>query len=108
MKSLINDALSRENKEKKEFGRSESDQELQNILEDLRTKVYIVGVGGAGCNTINRIYDEGIQGAELIAANTDAQHLLGVKANRKVLIGKNLTRGLGAGAKPEMGEKAAL
>ncbi len=108
MKSLINDALSRENKERTTPGNSEDDLELQNILKDLRTKVYIVGVGGAGCNTINRIYDEGIQGAELIAANTDAQHLLGVRANRKVLIGKNLTRGLGAGAKPEMGEKAAL
>ncbi len=108
MKSLINDALSREDREKTEPCNDETDLELQNILEGLRTKVYIVGVGGAGCNTINRIFDEGIQGAELIAANTDAQHLLGVRANRKVLIGRKLTKGLGAGAKPEMGEKAAL
>ena len=108
MKSLINDALSRGDDKMKRPGENETDLELQNILEGLRTKVYIVGLGGAGCNTINRIHDEGIHGAELIAANTDAQHLLGVKANRKVLLGRNLTRGLGAGARPEMGEKATL
>ncbi len=108
MKSLVKDALSTRNSGKEYVGDEETDHELQEILKDLRTKIYIVGLGGAGCNTINRMFDEGIHGAELIAANTDAQHLLGVRAHRKILLGKNLTRGLGAGSRPEMGEKAVL
>lgn len=108
MKSLVKDALSRENPERTYIGDDKTDQELQEILKGLRTKIYIIGLGGAGCNTVNRLYDEGIHGAELIAANTDAQHLLSINANRKILLGRNLTRGLGAGARPEMGEKAAI
>ncbi len=77
------------------------------MLESLRTNIKIVGIGGAGCNTINRMVEEGIAGAEMYAANTDAQHLLTVHSPRKILLGRRLTKGLGAGALPQMGEEAA-
>ncbi len=108
MKSLVKDALSRGRSDRSYISDGETDQELQEILKGLRTKILIVGLGGGGSNTINRLYDEGIHGAELIAANTDAQHLYEVRAHRKILLGRNSTRGLGAGARPEMGEKAAM
>ncbi len=86
---------------------SEEDEELRKILEGLKTKIVIVGCGGGGSNTVNRISEEGISGAELVAANTDAQHLLTTKAQRKILLGMRTTRGLGAGAIPKRGEDAA-
>ncbi len=108
MESLVDEALSSEEEVKDEgYQDTETDEELKEVLESLKTNIHIVGLGGAGCNTINRISEEGIHGAELIAGNTDAQDLLTVRANRKVLMGRNLTKGLGAGAKPEIGEKAA-
>lgn len=85
----------------------EDDNELEKVLEGLRTNIKIVGCGGGGCNTVNRMVEAGVMGAELYAANTDAQHLLTVHAPNKVLLGKRLTRGLGAGAQPQVGEEAA-
>ncbi|MGC8981218.1 MAG: cell division protein FtsZ, partial [Thermoplasmata archaeon] len=75
---------------------SPDDDELRKLVEQLKVNIKIVGCGGGGTNTITRLYNEGIAGATLIAANTDAPHLLHVKANRKILLGKRLTRGLGA------------
>ncbi len=66
----------------------------------------VVGCGGAGGNAVNRMADENLQGVELIAANTDAQALRGSKASVSIQIGKKLTRGLGAGARPEIGRQA--
>ena len=86
---------------------STSDEELQKYLEQLRVKIRIFGAGGAGSNTINRLMKEGINGATMIACNTDAPHLLQTKATNKILMGKNLTRGLGSGADPRIGEQAA-
>jgi len=86
---------------------SDIDEELKKILEQVQAKIYVVGVGGAGCNTINRMMEVGIQGAKVIAVNTDAQDLLKIKAHKKILIGKDLTRGLGAGNNPKVGEEAA-
>lgn len=86
---------------------SQDDIELAKIVEQLKVNIKIIGCGGGGSNTVNRCMDEGIFGAEMIAANTDAKHLLTVKAHRKVLLGKRLTRGLGAGALPQVGEEAA-
>lgn len=83
------------------------DQELEEILNKLRTNVKIVGIGGGGSNTIARIYNEGVVGAELYAANTDAQHLLAIRSPKKILLGRRVTRGLGAGALPQVGEEAA-
>jgi cell division protein FtsZ len=67
----------------------------------------VLGCGGGGCNTITRLKDMNIQGAVTIAANTDAKHLSVVRAHKKILIGKETTKGLGAGGYPDMGRKAA-
>ncbi|HLF05634.1 MAG TPA: cell division protein FtsZ [Thermoplasmata archaeon] len=69
--------------------------------------IKIVGCGGGGSNTINRLTEMGVTGAEMCAVNTDATHLLHVHAPRKILIGKKITKGLGAGAIPQTGEEAA-
>jgi cell division protein FtsZ len=69
--------------------------------------IKVVGVGGGGSNAVNRMVDAGLSGVEFIAANTDAQALLVVDADVKVQIGADSTRGLGAGAKPEVGKNAA-
>ncbi len=71
------------------------------------TCIKVVGVGGGGCNSVNRMVEEGIQGVEFIAANTDAQALLLSKAPTRLRLGEKLTRGLGAGGDPEIGRKAA-
>ena len=86
---------------------SPDDEELAKIVESLKVGIKIIGCGGGGSNTINRCMEEGVFGAEMVAANTDAKHLLTVKAHRKVLLGKRITRGLGAGALPQVGEEAA-
>jgi len=86
---------------------SPDDEELAKIVESLKVNIRIVGCGGAGSNTINRCARSGIYGAELIAMNTDAPHLLTIQANRKILVGKRTTGGRGAGAIPQVGEECA-
>ncbi|MGZ8888695.1 MAG: cell division protein FtsZ, partial [Halobacteriota archaeon] len=111
MKSIIEDALARGASDEKSESPQRSytvDQELEEVLKTLQTNIIVVGCGGAGSNTITRMMEEGIEGAELIALNTDAQHLRGTIADRKILIGKERTRGLGAGSLPQIGEEAAL
>lgn len=83
--------------------------EIKNSEESCPSsaKIIVIGVGGAGNNAVNRMIDEGIAGVEFICVNTDNQHLSTCKAEKKVQIGEKLTKGLGAGAKPEIGEKAA-
>lgn len=88
-------------------GLSSEDEELERILAGLKTNIKIVGCGGGGSNTIDRLVDAGIMGAELYALNTDAQHLLTIHAPHKILLGRRATRGLGAGAHPQVGEEAA-
>lgn len=85
----------------------DTDEELRKILESRKAEIKVVGVGGAGGNTISRLMQIGIVGAETIAVNTDAQDLLYTDADRKILIGKELTGGLGAGADPKVGQEAA-
>ena len=70
-------------------------------------RIKVVGVGGGGCNAVNRMIEEGIQGVEFIAINTDAQALMLSKANTRVRIGNKLAHGLGAGGDPEIGRKSA-
>ncbi len=77
-----------------------------NISYENFAKVKVVGVGGAGGNAVNRMIEVGLSGVDFIAVNTDAQDLESSKAAHKVLIGSRLTRGLGAGADPEIGRKA--
>ncbi len=84
-----------------------ADAELEQLLSKHRATIKVVGCGGAGNNTVTRISEVGVIGAETIAINTDAQDLLYTTSDRKILIGKELTHGLGAGSDPKIGEEAA-
>jgi cell division protein FtsZ len=86
---------------------SEIDRELEELLKKQHAKVKVFGIGGAGGNTISRMREIGIKGGEFIALNTDAQDLLYSNTDYKILIGKELTMGLGAGSDPKVGEEAA-
>ena len=81
---------------------------MENIEFDQYANIKVVGVGGAGCNALSRMEEEGIQGVELIVANTDLQVLANSRVTKRVELGTNLTKGLGAGANPEIGKQAAL
>ena len=104
MESLILDAL----KQTQISGLNafcDSEEELE--IKCGNPRIVIVGCGGGGNNTINRLYSLGVSGAETIAINTDKQHLDIIKAEKRILIGKSLTKGLGAGGDPRIGRKAA-
>ncbi|MCL4326049.1 MAG: cell division protein FtsZ [Candidatus Thermoplasmatota archaeon] len=117
VKSLISEALARHEAERKvdpaissagpTIPLNPTDEELARLAEQLKVNIKIVGCGGGGTNTINRCVEEGITGADMAALNTDAKHLFTIKAPKKILIGRRITKGLGAGAKPEIGEEAA-
>lgn len=119
-KSLVKDALGKDVEELIEKSpqpaqaqapqpaqRTADDEEIAKIAEQLDVSIKIIGCGGGGSNTINRCVEASISGAQLCAINTDAKHLLAIHAPKKILIGKNITRGLGAGAIPQVGEAAA-
>tara|TARA_Y100000590_G_scaffold436324_1_gene556774 strand:+ start:389 stop:1867 length:1479 start_codon:yes stop_codon:yes gene_type:complete len=76
-------------------------------LKELKPRILVMGVGGAGGNAINAMIEDGMQGVEFVAVNTDAQDLKANKADAKIQIGMNLTKGLGAGAKHDIGQAAA-
>jgi len=101
-KNVLKDSFTRQS-----VDMSMKDKELENILSDLTTNIKVVGCGGAGTNTITRCVESNISGAELMAINTDAQHLLISDTPNKILIGRHLTKGLGAGSLPRVGEEAA-
>jgi cell division protein FtsZ len=123
MDSIIDDAIEEAEEEREEASEEPaentpteepstsgtmSDEELAEVVQDLETKITVVGCGGAGGNTVTRMMEEGIHGAKLVAANTDAQHLADeVEADTKILIGKKRTGGRGAGSVPKIGEEAA-
>jgi cell division protein FtsZ len=81
--------------------------DAKKIQSETFARIKVIGVGGGGTNAVNRMIEEGIQGVEFIAVNTDAQALLLSKAQIRVRIGDKLTRGLGAGGNPEVGRKSA-
>lgn len=99
MDTIIDDAL--KNSEE-EAVRTEDDE--YDEFGDPR--IVVVGCGGAGNNTINRLHNIGIEGAETVAINTDKQHLDMIEADEKILVGSNLTDGLGAGGEPDVGKRA--
>ncbi|MFW6458771.1 MAG: cell division protein FtsZ [Halodesulfurarchaeum sp.] len=99
MQDIVQDAL--ENAE--EEARETPDDDAAEFGDP---RIVIVGAGGAGNNTVNRLYNIGVDGADTVAINTDKQHLKMVEADTKVLVGKSLTNGLGAGGDPKMGERA--
>jgi len=104
LQAIVQEALKQAENEK-------AYRESLNAADEIETfglpRIMIVGCGGAGNNTVNRLYNIGIAGAETVAINTDKQHLDNIKADKKILVGKTLTRGLGAGGYPEVGTKAA-
>ncbi len=106
MRSIVEEALNRVKDETLPTG--QSNDELDQLLHELKTEIRVVGCGGSGSNTITRMMEEGIKGARLIAINTDAQHLTRVRADHRILIGRQRTKGLGAGSIPQIGEEAAL
>ena len=81
--------------------------EIKTNESEAAARIIVVGVGGGGNNAVNRMIDEQIAGVEFIAVNTDKQALQLCKAPTLMQIGEKLTKGLGAGAQPEVGEKAA-
>jgi cell division protein FtsZ len=116
MKSIVNEALTRHEEEKKQLESMEEqppeeisgdDKDLEEVVKALHVSIKILGAGGGGCNTVNRLNQAGVVGAQLCALNTDAKHLLSIHSPKKMLIGKRATKGLGAGALPEVGEQAA-
>ena len=100
MQDIVKDAL--ENEEE------ETSRQAENPDGDGfgDPRIVIVGCGGAGNNTVNRLYNIGVSGADTVALNTDKQHLQMIEADTKILVGKSLTNGLGAGGDPKMGERA--
>ncbi|MBI5051292.1 cell division protein FtsZ [Candidatus Micrarchaeota archaeon] len=83
------------------------DDEILKFIEESKQRIYVVGSGGSGTNTLDRLFELGIEGVQLVAMNTDAKHLLKVRAHRKHILGKKLTQGRGAGSNPNIGEEAA-
>ncbi|MEM4201989.1 MAG: hypothetical protein QW786_02125, partial [Candidatus Hadarchaeum sp.] len=105
--SLTKAVLATPEKPKSSEAKTVTTEELEQILQRAKARIIAVGCGGAGCNTISRMMGVGIRGAQTIAINTDAQDLLYTTADRKILIGRDITGGLGAGNDPERGEAAA-
>jgi cell division protein FtsZ len=85
----------------------EVDADLKKIIEDIQAKILVIGVGGAGNNAVTRLNETGIIGAVTLSANTDAQQLLYSRSHKKMLLGRKLCRGLGAGNDPQIGMEAA-
>jgi len=83
------------------------DHELESLLKKQSARVKVIGCGGGGGNSVSRMKEIGIKGCEIIAVNTDAQDLLYTNVDSKILIGRELTHGLGAGSNPKIGEQAA-
>lgn len=83
-------------------GKSMDSNEMATVAN-----IKVIGVGGGGCNAVNRMVDDGVKGVEFYVANTDAQILKGINVKNQIVLGKELTKGLGAGGNPEIGRKAA-
>ena len=86
---------------------SDIDEDLINIIQGVKTNIFVVGAGGAGNNTITRLNEMGIEGATTIAVNTDAQDLFYCQSSKKILLGRQTSKGLGAGGEPTVGEECA-
>ena len=86
---------------------SDIDEELIGIMKGVKTNIFVVGAGGAGNNTISRLNEMGIEGATTIAVNTDAQDLFYCQSAKKILLGRQTSKGLGAGGEPSVGEECA-
>lgn len=110
MEHLIRSALKGSGQDGNAMRRApnEKDKDLESILGAHRTRIRVVGCGGGGNNTVTRLMEVGVVGVETLAVNTDAQDLLYATADEKILIGRSVTNGLGAGSDPKIGEDSAL
>lgn len=114
MKSLINNTI-KESEKKRERSTMEErnsyddniDNDLKEIIQRSRAKIFVVGTGGAGNNTVSRLAEIGVKGAGTLSVNTDAQDLFYSKSDHKLLIGRSTCGGLGAGGMPDIGEESA-
>ena len=86
---------------------SDIDDDLIELIKEAKTNIFVVGAGGAGNNTITRLNEMGIEGATTIAVNTDAQDLFYSQSGKKILLGRQTSKGLGAGGDPSVGEECA-
>ena len=103
MKDIVREAMDHEEEEDK----YDPDEAASTNPDQFgEPRIVVVGAGGAGNNTVNRLYNMGVDGAEIVAVNTDKQHLKMIDADTKILVGKSLTNGLGAGGDPDMGKRA--
>jgi cell division protein FtsZ len=100
MQDIVREAMERDEQERATTAPTAEAEEFGT------PRIVIVGAGGAGNNTINRLYNIGVDGADVVAINTDKQHLKMIEADTKILVGKSLTQGLGAGGDPHMGARA--
>ncbi len=109
MKSIIKSAGRRIEGEPHEIPQkvSPEDSALKDFVERVKARIVIMGIGGAGSNTITRLNAIGVDAVETVAVNTDAQHLLATVADRKLLLGRELCGGNGSGGDPRIGEEAA-
>ncbi len=109
MKSIVRSATRRVDEELREIPQkvSPEDSALKDFVERVKARIVIMGIGGAGSNTITRLNAIGVDSVETVAVNTDAQHLLTTVSDRKILLGKELCGGNGSGGDPQIGEEAA-
>lgn len=114
MKSLINNTIKESEKRKERSTMEEHnsfddniDSDLKEIIQRSRAKIFVVGTGGAGNNTVSRLAEIGVKGAGTLSVNTDAQDLFYSKSDHKILIGRSTCGGLGAGGIPDIGEESA-
>ena len=80
---------------------------VPQTMQELRPRITVVGVGGAGCNAVNNMINANLEGVDFLVANTDGQALANSLSSRKIQLGSAITQGLGAGSKPEIGRLAA-
>jgi len=114
LKSLINNTIKESEKRKERSTMEERnsyddniDSDLKEIIQRSRAKIFVVGTGGAGNNTVSRLAEIGVEGAGTLSVNTDAQDLFYSKSDHKILIGRSTCGGLGAGGIPDIGEESA-
>jgi cell division protein FtsZ len=114
LKSLINNTIKESEKRRERSTMEEHnsyddniDSDLKEIIQRSRAKIFVVGTGGAGNNTVSRLAEIGVEGAGTLSVNTDAQDLFYSKSDHKLLIGRSTCGGLGAGGMPDIGEESA-
>jgi cell division protein FtsZ len=114
LKSLINNTIKESEKRRERSTMEERnsyddniDSDLKEIIQRSRAKIFVVGTGGAGNNTVSRLAEIGVEGAGTLSVNTDAQDLFYSKSDHKLLIGRSTCGGLGAGGMPDIGEESA-